>query len=155
MNRNNNFFCIVEGKITSEVVPHCEECNSIVKPDAVFFGESLPKRFSQLVEDDFARCDLLIILGTSLVVQPFSSLVDKVPPKCPRLLINLEEAGNEENPVMVVLGFSCGLQFHGADNFRDVAWLGSCDDGCFLLADKLGWKVKIVQYTFDLDTFIN
>ena len=66
----------------------------------------------------------------------------RVPPKCPRLLINLEEAGNEQNPVMVVLGFSCGLQFHGADNFRDVAWLGSCDDGCLLLADKLGWKVR-------------
>jgi len=133
----------IKRKINSDVVPRCEECNSIVKPDAVFFGESLPKRFSRLVEEDFARCDLLIILGTSLVVQPFSSLVDRVPPKCPRLLINLEEAGNEENPVMVVLGFSCGLQFHGADNFRDVAWLGSCDDGCLLLAEKLGWKSEL------------
>ena len=30
----------------------------------------------------------------------------------------------------------------GADNFRDVAWLGDCDEGCFLFAEKLGWKVR-------------
>lgn len=29
----------------------------------------------------------------------------------------------------------------GADNFRDVAWLGDCDEGCYLFAEKLGWKV--------------
>ncbi|KAK4019189.1 NAD-dependent protein deacetylase sirtuin-2 [Daphnia magna] len=125
-------------KVLADVVPRCEQCKAVVKPDAVFFGEPLPERF-RLVEEDFPNCDLLIILGTSLVVQPFSSLVDRVPPRCPRLLINHEEAGNED-PVMVVLGFSCGLQFHGADNFRDVAWLGDCDEGCYLFAEKLGWK---------------
>ncbi|XP_046437101.1 NAD-dependent protein deacetylase sirtuin-2-like isoform X2 [Daphnia pulex] len=128
-------------KILSDVVPRCEQCKAVVKPDAVFFGEPLPERF-RLVEEDFPNCDLLIILGTSLVVQPFASLVDRVPPRCPRLLINFEEAGNED-PVMVVLGFSCGLQFHGADNFRDVAWLGDCDEGCFLFAEKLGWKDEL------------
>ncbi len=58
------------------------------------------------------------------------------------------------NPVMVVMGLSCGLQFHGADNFRDVAWLGTCDDGCRLLAEKLGWKVsKAVPDTGTLSGF--
>ena len=38
------------------------------------------------------RCDLLLVMGTSLVVQPFASLVDRVPPDCPRLLINREKA---------------------------------------------------------------
>lgn len=42
------------------------------------------------VEQDFSNCDLLIILGTSLVVQPFASLSSKVPDKTPRLYINLE-----------------------------------------------------------------
>jgi len=135
-------------KILSDIVPRCTECDSVVKPDAVFFGEALPPRF-RLVDEDFPRCDLLIILGTSLVVQPFSSLVDRAPPKCPRLLINLEEAGSDPDPVMVVLGFSCGLQFHGPDNFRDVAWIGNCDDGCKLLADKLGWKVVFRSFTIN------
>lgn len=125
-------------------MPRCEDCRSVVKPDAVFFGECLPQRFGRMVEEDFGRCDLLIILGTSLAVQPFASLVDRVPPKCPRLLINLEEAGDAD-PVMVVLGLSCGLQFHGADNFRDIAWIGDCDAGCQLLAEKLGWTVSFAR----------
>ena len=25
---------------------------------------------------------------------------------------------------------------------RDVFWQGTCDDGCYNLADKLGWKVS-------------
>ncbi|XP_011807794.1 PREDICTED: NAD-dependent protein deacetylase sirtuin-2 isoform X3 [Colobus angolensis palliatus] len=32
-------------KIFSEVTPKCEDCQSLVKPDIVFFGESLPARF--------------------------------------------------------------------------------------------------------------
>ncbi|KAK1119043.1 NAD-dependent protein deacetylase sirtuin-2 [Acipenser oxyrinchus oxyrinchus] len=64
-------------KIFSEEIPKCEKCNSLVKPDIVFFGESLPARFSSSLRSDFPRCDLLIIMGTSLSVQPFASLVMK------------------------------------------------------------------------------
>ena len=127
------------------MVPRCEDCNAVVKPDVVFFGECLPNRVGQMAAEDFPRCYLLIILGTSLAVQPFASLVDRVPSKCPRLLINLEEVSNE-NPVWTFLGFSSGLRFHQADNFRDVAWLGNCDKGCLLMAQKLGWKVRIYLF---------
>ena len=41
----------------------------VVKPDIVFFGENLPKRFFTCVEEDFNKCDLLLIMGSSLVVQ--------------------------------------------------------------------------------------
>ena len=61
----------------------------LVKPDIVFFGEQLPRRFYELAgipvhpgmdcsDSDFASCDLLIVMGTSLVVQPFASLIDQV-----------------------------------------------------------------------------
>ena len=33
-------------------------------------------------------CDLAIIMGTSLVVQPFASLTNLIPSKAPVLLIN-------------------------------------------------------------------
>lgn len=60
------------------VIPKCEECNEgVVKPDIVFFGEMLPERFHFLADRDFAQADLLIIMGSSLVVQPFASLVDR------------------------------------------------------------------------------
>lgn len=64
-------------RIFSDSVPTCEKCNGVVKPDIVFFGEDLPTRFFVCVEKDFPKCDLLIILGSSLTVQPFASLIDR------------------------------------------------------------------------------
>lgn len=45
------------------------------------------------MKEDFPKCDLLLVVGTSLQVQPFASLISKVPPTCPRVLINREEVG--------------------------------------------------------------
>ena len=50
-----------------------------VKPDIVFFGEGLPERFFSLAESDFDSCDLLLVMGTSLVVQPFAGLIGASP----------------------------------------------------------------------------
>ncbi|XP_006619182.1 NAD-dependent protein deacetylase sirtuin-2 isoform X1 [Apis dorsata] len=127
-------------KIFKNIVPKCEECNEgIVKPDIVFFGEMLPERFHYLADRDFLQADLLIIMGSSLVVQPFASLVDRVRPNCPRLLINKEKVGTQDR-LSRLLGLRHGLMFdtHSAGG-RDVAWLGDCDTGCQLLADKLSW----------------
>ena len=55
----------------------CNVCGGLVKPDIVFFGESLPETFFSRVESDFPAADLLIVMGTSLVVHPFASLVGK------------------------------------------------------------------------------
>ena len=42
---------------------------------------------------DMPKCDLLIIMGTSLTVQPFASLVNRVTQTTPRLLINRDKCG--------------------------------------------------------------
>ncbi|KAB1273368.1 NAD-dependent protein deacetylase sirtuin-2 [Camelus dromedarius] len=110
-------------KIFSEVTPKCEKCQSVVKPDIVFFGENLPARFFSCMQSDFLKVDLLIIMGTSLQVQPFASLIGKAPLSTPRLLINKEKTGQKA--------------------YRDVAWLGDCDQGCLALADLLGWKKEL------------
>ena len=60
-----------------DVIPTCDKCNSVVKPDIVFFGENLPKKFHDNAATDFHECDLLIVMGTSLTVQPFARLVDR------------------------------------------------------------------------------
>ena len=65
----------------------------LVKPDIVFFGEALPRRFFECAQRDFQQCDLLLVMGTSLVVQPFASLIDQPRPGTPRLLINREKVG--------------------------------------------------------------
>jgi len=145
-------------KIRNDVLPMCT-CSAIIKPDIIFFGESLPPRFFHCASQDFGKCDLLVIMGTSLVVQPFASLVDKVRPKCPRVLINREKvcAHNETSflgrllkrftsqkdfdktsPAFGALLGKEGLNFEDSEN-RDVALLGDCDDQVIKLAETLGW----------------
>lgn len=53
-------------------------CYGLVKPGIVFFGESLPERFWKSIPSDFEAADLLIVMGSSLVVQPFASLIGEL-----------------------------------------------------------------------------
>uniref|UniRef100_A0A8D2JSP4 NAD-dependent protein deacetylase sirtuin-2 n=1 Tax=Sciurus vulgaris TaxID=55149 RepID=A0A8D2JSP4_SCIVU len=53
-------------KLFSEATPRCEKCQSVVKPDIIFFGENLPARFFSCMQSDFLKVDLLIVMGTSL-----------------------------------------------------------------------------------------
>ncbi|CAK1583406.1 unnamed protein product [Parnassius mnemosyne] len=123
--------------IFADQIPICTECPGIIKPDIVFFGESLPERFQRCLQEDFQQCDMLIVMGSSLEVQPFASLIDMVPEWCPRLLINRERAG-VRSPLLRMWGLAgAGLQLDGG--LRDVARLGDCDDGCRDLAQRLGW----------------
>ncbi|XP_061300415.1 NAD-dependent protein deacetylase sirtuin-2 [Pezoporus flaviventris] len=131
-------------RIFSSLVPKCEQCQGLVKPDIVFFGESLPSRFFTLLQSDFQQVDLLIIMGTSLQVQPFASLVSRVPTNTPRLLINKEKTG-QSDPLMSLMGFGCGMDFDSDKAYRDVAWLGECDKGCLELAELLGWKKELEE----------
>lgn len=115
-----------------------------MKPDIVFFGENLPVRFFTSMKMDFPRCDLLIIMGTSLQVQPFAGLVSRVSKSCPRLLINMEKAG-QADPLFGLLGFGGGMDFDSEKAYRDVAHISTCDDGCLALADLLGWKAELEE----------
>ncbi|KAM6931943.1 NAD-dependent protein deacetylase sirtuin-2 [Lycodopsis pacificus] len=131
-------------QIFSEDVPRCDKCSSLVKPDIVFFGESLPVRFFTSMKMDFPRCDLLLIMGTSLQVQPFAGLVGRVSKSCPRLLINMEMAG-QADPLFGLLGFGGGMDFESDKAYRDVAHISTCDDGCLALAELLGWKEELEE----------
>lgn len=131
-------------KIFADDIPKCEKCSSLVKPDIVFFGENLPARFFTSMKMDFPRCDLLIVMGTSLQVQPFASLVSKVSRNCPRLLINMEKTG-QADPMLGMLGFGGGMDFDSEKAYRDVAQISTCDDGCLALADLLGWKAELEE----------
>jgi len=55
-------------------IPRCPACGDAMKPDIVFFGEALPERvFSEAVRE--ARmADLMLVLGSSLVVYPAAGI---------------------------------------------------------------------------------
>uniref|UniRef100_A0A1B6JNI0 NAD-dependent protein deacetylase n=1 Tax=Homalodisca liturata TaxID=320908 RepID=A0A1B6JNI0_9HEMI len=129
-------------KIFQDSVPTCVLCNGVVKPDIVFFGECLPQEYYTKSVSDFPKADLLIVMGSSLAVQPFASLIDNVGNHCPRLLINREKAGHRDR-LMRMLGMGGGLDFDSDTNSRDVLWLGDCDVGCQLLADQIGWGEEL------------
>lgn len=57
-------------------VPRCDGCDGLLKPDVVLFGELLPPAFSE-AEREAARCDLLLVLGSSLEVYPVAGLVPR------------------------------------------------------------------------------
>ena len=48
-----------------------------MKPDIVFFGESLPEHFHNLMTADKEECDLLIVIGSSLKVRPVALIPSK------------------------------------------------------------------------------
>ncbi|XP_069809194.1 NAD-dependent protein deacetylase sirtuin-3-like isoform X2 [Dendropsophus ebraccatus] len=100
--------CIMNGNS-----PRCNVCYGVVKPDIVFFGEELPKSFHKFSKD-FPKADLLIVMGTSLEIEPFANIVNAVRPNVPRLLINRDLVGPFKNTPLkstdvVELGELCDI----------------------------------------------
>lgn len=61
---------MVEKYKRSGSIPVCENCKGILKPDVVFFGEPLPEAVLGIANLHATRCELLIVIGSSLVVYP-------------------------------------------------------------------------------------
>jgi len=122
--------------LETDNIPTCENCdkkkkkkkkghrNGYVKPDIVFFGEGLPPRFFKSLQTDIPKVDLLIVMGTSLMVAPVNLIPEYVKNGTKRILINRDEAGN----------FS--------DEKNDLVLLGDCDTTCLQLASELGWDIQ-------------
>ena len=83
---------INEGVEKGEVY-YCSKCKGPCKPNVVFYGEDLPTRFFEKIEDS-KNVDLIIIMGTSLKVNPFASLPYFTNPDAYKLVFNMEEVGN-------------------------------------------------------------
>jgi len=50
--------------------PVCDDCGGMLKPAAVFFGEPMPMRETAEAQRRSQGCDLMMVLGSSLVVYP-------------------------------------------------------------------------------------
>ena len=53
-----------------EEVPDCERCGGMVKPHTVLFGEAMPAGVLEAATQHAEAADLLVVLGSSLVVYP-------------------------------------------------------------------------------------
>lgn len=53
----------------AQVPPKCG-CGGIFRPECVFFGEMIPKEALTRSQEESSRCDVMLVIGTSALVQP-------------------------------------------------------------------------------------
>ena len=54
-------------------IPQCPECNNNLRPDVVWFGESLDHDTISKVYNELEQTDTCLVIGTSALVQPAAS----------------------------------------------------------------------------------
>jgi len=76
--------CTREGKTSmlmdvplKSIPPKCD-CGAVLRPDVVWFGESIPSYALELSFSVLEQCDTLIVVGTSGVVYPVASFPQTV-----------------------------------------------------------------------------
>jgi NAD-dependent deacetylase len=67
-------FASVAALVKAGALPRCERCGSVLKPEITFFGETLPSEALREARDEAAKADLMLVLGSSLLVYPAASL---------------------------------------------------------------------------------
>jgi len=77
----------LEPRLATEPVIRCE-CGGVFKPDITFFGELLPTAAWDAAAAAMAAADLVLVLGTSLVVYPAAALPDQRAPTAHLVIVN-------------------------------------------------------------------
>jgi NAD-dependent deacetylase len=57
-----------------EAIPRCLDCGGWMRPDIVFFGEGIPRDEWLHAQSEAQSCDLMMVIGTSGLVQPAASI---------------------------------------------------------------------------------
>lgn len=71
--------CTGCGRITVDFTPdlgtdpRCDQCGELLRPHVVWFGENLDYELLQSAFDASSTCDVMLVIGTSAVVQPSAS----------------------------------------------------------------------------------
>jgi NAD-dependent deacetylase len=73
-----------------EIPPHCADCGALLRPDVVWYGESLAEDVLEAAFTASTSCDVILVIGTSAFVQPAATL--------PLIAIQNEAALVEINP---------------------------------------------------------
>ncbi len=64
----------VNARSTDDAMLACPNCGALLRPDVVWFGESLPRAEIERAFQESRRCDLFFSIGTSAAVEPAASL---------------------------------------------------------------------------------
>jgi len=89
-------------ELYEDVPPTCPHCKSMLRPDVVWFGESLHAQSLTRAFSSLAEADLYIAIGTSGIVYPVSMFVYETPASS--LYVGVERPQNADGFDEVVLG---------------------------------------------------
>lgn len=86
-----------DAKIPVEDLPRCEnhDCHGLLRPNVVWFGETLDSHVLTKVEKELDSCDLCLVVGTSSIVYPAAMFAPQVASRgVPVAEFNLEKTPN-------------------------------------------------------------
>ncbi len=85
------------------MVPYCDDCSGILKPDSISFGQAMPEHKMSMAIMHARDCDLCIVLGSSLVVYPAASIPEyAVQEKAKVIVINRERTFLDSQADLVI-----------------------------------------------------
>jgi NAD-dependent deacetylase len=61
---------LIQQFLADDVMPRCEKCGGILKPNVILYGEQLPVRPLFAAQQAARRCDVMLVVGSSLQVAP-------------------------------------------------------------------------------------
>ena len=106
-----------ESAVRTFKTPHCDRCGGILKPDVVFFGDSVPKRRVEEISKRLEEADACMVVGSTL--ETYSSF---------RHIRHCSEMGK---PLLIL---NIGLT--RADHLANVKIVGRCGQAFQTLLDR-------------------
>lgn len=85
------------------VVPKCQKCSGVLKPDVVFFGDNVPADRVAEISAHIDKCDAVLVVGTSLEVYSAYRFVDRANKRhVPIAILNFGETRAERQKLDMI-----------------------------------------------------
>ena len=123
---------ICEGKV---LFCEDEKCKQPIKHKIVFYGENLPPKFFEKM-NEIEDCDLGIVMGTSLKVMPFNFLPYKLKNTSWRVVANMEKVGSEGGS---------GFNYDNLSS-KDLFLGGKTDEIIHRILKDCGWQEEFENF---------
>ena len=103
----------VNKTILRTVPPFCKKCQSVLKPDIVFFSESIPERAMTCSFAEAEKADLFILIGTTGEIQPAAMIPFSAKRNGAKIIeVNIEESNYTDKITDIFLRGKAGEIMH-------------------------------------------
>ena len=99
----------IQARLNAEPLPRCEDCGGMLRAATVLFGQALPTEPLRQAFEAARSCDLMLVVGSSLVVQPAARIPEAAVTSGARLAIVNNEATPLDPLADVVVRASAGV----------------------------------------------